>query len=218
MKTSLYLVSITLCSSLALSACQTAPKLAIDNIVTAPMPILMVSLDSDGDGYSDEIDMCPGTPRNIVTDERGCPFTGMGIGLKMEYRAFFAKGSSELSKEYQLELDTVALKLQEYYTATMRIEGHASVDEMSDTKLRPNSLARNRALIVKNYLVLKHKIDPERLNTFNYDAEQPIASSDTEEGKSMNRRVYGVATADFDSEEEMSMNRRIFEIAVEPED
>ena len=34
----------------------------------------------------------------------------------------------------------------------------------------------------------------------------------------MNRRVYGVATADFDSEEEMSMNRRIFEIAVEPED
>ena len=218
MKAILYLVSITLCSSLALSACQTAPKLAIDNIVTAPMPILMVSLDSDGDGYSDEIDMCPGTPRNIVTDERGCPFTGMGIGLKMEYRAFFAKGSSELSKEYQLELDTVALKLQEYYTATMRIEGHASVDEMSDTKLRPNSLARNRALIVKNYLVLKHKIDPERLNTFNYDAEQPIASSDTEEGKSMNRRVYGVATADFDSEEEMSMNRRIFEIAVEPED
>ena len=218
MKTSLYLVSITLCSSLALSACQTAPKLAIDNIVTAPMPILMVSLDSDGDGYSDEIDMCPGTPRNIVTDERGCPFTGMGIGLKMEYRAFFAKGSSELSKEYQLELDTVALKLQEYYTATMRIEGHASVDEMSDAKLRPNSLARNRALIVKNYLVLKHKIDPERLNTFNYDAEQPIASSDTEEGKSMNRRVYGVATADFDSEEGMSMNRRIFEIAVEPED
>lgn len=218
MKTSLYLVSITLCSSLALSACQTAPKLAIDNIVTAPIPILMVSLDSDGDGYSDEIDMCPGTPRNIVTDERGCPFTGMGIGLKMEYRAFFAKGSSELSKEYQLELDTVALKLQEYYTATMRIEGHASVDEMSDAKLRPNSLARNRALIVKNYLVLKHKIDPERLNTFNYDAEQPIASSDTEEGKSMNRRVYGVATADFDSEEEMSMNRRIFEIAVEPED
>ena len=218
MKAILYLVSITLCSSLALSACQTAPKLAIDNIVTAPMPILMVSLDSDGDGYSDEIDLCPGTPRNIVTDERGCPFTGMGIGLKMEYRAFFAKGSSELSKEYQLELDTVALKLQEYYTATMRIEGHASVDEMSDTKLRPNSLAKNRALIVKNYLVLKHKIDPERLNTFNYDAEQPITSSDTEEGKSMNRRVYGVATADFDSEEEMSMNRRIFEIAVEPED
>ena len=221
MKTSLYLVSITLCSSLALSACQTAPKLAIDNIVTAPMPILMVSLDSDGDGYSDEIDMCPGTPRNIVTDERGCPFTGMGIGLKMEYRAFFAKGSSELSKEYQLELDTVALKLQEYYTATMRIEGHASTDEIGETSVSSsqlNSLSRNRALIVKNYLIMQHQIDPNRLSTFSFGAEQPIASSDTEEGKSMNRRAYGVAIANFDSEEEMSMNRRIFEIAAEPED
>lgn len=208
---------VVLISALTLSACQTA-DLSNQTSQVINMPTVVVNLDSDGDGYSDEIDMCLGTPRNIVTDERGCPFTGMGIGLKMEYRAFFAKGSSELSKEYQLELDTVAAKLQEYYTATMRIEGHTSVDEISDAKLRPNSLARNRALIVKNYLVLKHEIDPERLSTFNYDAEQPIASSDTEKGKSMNRRVYGVAIANFDSEEEMSMNRRIFEIAAEPED
>ena len=220
MKAILYLVSTTLCSALALSACQTAPKLAIDSMVKAPMPILMVSLVSDSDGYSDDIDMCPGTPINVVTDERGCPFTGMGIGLKMEYRGFFAKGSSELSKEYQLELDKVAQKLQEYYTATMRIEGHASMDEVSatDAVLQTNALARNRALIVKNYLVLKHQINPDRLSTASYGAKQPIASSDTEEGKSMNRRVYGIATADFDSEEEMFMNRRVYEVATEPKD
>ncbi len=220
MNVKLWTIASMMIGALALTGCQTA-DLSNRTSQTINMPTVVVNLDSDGDGHSDEIDMCPGTPRNIVTDERGCPFTGMGIGLKMEYRAFFAKGSSELSKEYQLELNKVALKLQEYYTATMRIEGHASVDEVdeiSDAKSQPNSLARNRALIVKNYLVLKHKIEPERLNTFNYDAEQPIASSDTEEGKSMNRRVYGVATADFDSEEEMSMNRRIFEIAAEPED
>ncbi|WP_227675605.1 OmpA family protein [Psychrobacter submarinus] len=114
----------------------------------------------------------------------------------MEYRAFFAKGSSELSKEYQLELDKVAQKLQEYNTATMRIEAHASTDEVSavDAVLQPNALSRNRALIVKNYLIMQHKIDPDRLSIASYGAEQPIAPSDTEEGKSMNRRVYGVAT------------------------
>ena len=220
MKAVLYLVSTTLCSALALSACQTAPKLAIDNIVKAPMPILMVSLDSDSDGYSDELDECPGTPMNIVTDERGCPVSGLEIGLKMEYRAFFAKGSSELSKEYQLELDKVAQKLQEYYTATMSIEGHASTDEVSatDAVLQTNALARNRALIVKNYLIMQHQINPERLSTTSYGAKHPIASSDTEEGKSMNRRVYGIATADFDTEEEMSMNRRVYEVATEPKD
>ncbi|WP_227681167.1 OmpA family protein [Psychrobacter alimentarius] len=113
----------------------------------------------------------------------------------MEYRAFFDKGSSELSKEYQPDLDKVAKKLKEYETATMRIEGHASADEVTDTDavLQPDSLSRNRALIVKNYLVIQHQIAPERLSIASYGAEQPIAPSDTEEGKFMNRRVYGLA-------------------------
>ncbi|SLJ83902.1 OmpA family protein [Psychrobacter sp. DAB_AL43B] len=207
-------------SALTLSACQTA-DLSNQATQTTDIPVVEAILDSDGDGYSDDIDMCPGTPMNIVTDERGCPFTGMGIGLKMEYRAFFAKGSSELSPEYQLELDKVAAKLQEYYTATMRIEGHASTDKIDETSVSSsqlNSLSRNRALIVKNYLIMQHQIDPNRLSTFSFGAEQPIASSDTEEGKSMNRRVYGVAIANFDSEEEMSMNRRGYGITTELED
>ena len=207
-------------SALTLSACQTA-DLSKQTSQNTNMPTVVVNLDRDGDGVPDDIDMCPGTPMNIVTDERGCPFTGMGIGLKMEYRAFFAKGSSELSPEYQLELDKVAAKLQEYYTATMRIEGHASTDEIGETSVSSsqlNSLSRNRALIVKNYLIMQHQIDPNRLSTFSFGAEQPIASSDTEEGKSMNRRVYGVAIANFDSEEEMSMNRRGYGITTELED
>ncbi len=182
-------------SSLMMTACQTSTQNPTSINQTIDIPIVEVILDSDGDGYSDDIDMCPGTPMNMTVDERGCPLEGPEIGpLKMEYRGFFAKGSSELSKEYQLELDKVAQKLQEYETATMRIEGHASTDEVSATDLQPNALSRNRALIVKNYLVQKHQIDPERLSTTSYGAKQPIASSDTEEGKSMNRRVYGIAT------------------------
>lgn len=220
MKIQLRNTFLILVSALVLSACQTSVS---QNQITQTIdvPVAEVILDSDGDGYSDELDMCPGTPRNIVTDEQGCPFAGVGIDFKMEYRAFFAKGSSELSKEYQLDLDKVAQKLQEYYTAPMRIEGHASadeVDEKSDTVLQPDSLSRNRALIIKNYLIMQHQIDPDRLSIASYGAEQPIAPSDTEESKSMNRRAYGLAIANFDTEEERSMNRRIFETAAEPED
>lgn len=210
---------LTLVSALILTACQT-PISHNQTTQNIDMPVVEAILDSDGDGVPDELDQCPNTPESVVVDDRGCPFTMPGVGLKMEYRAFFAKGSSELSKEYQLELDKVAQKLQEYYTATMSIEGHASTDEVSatDAVLQTNALARNRALIVKNYLVLKHQINPERLSTTSYGAKHPIASSDTEEGKSMNRRVYGIATADFDTEEEMSMNRRVYEVATEPKD
>ncbi|MDN5618979.1 MAG: OmpA family protein [Psychrobacter sp.] len=185
---------LLLATSIALAGCQTTSTAPpsdipqIDNIVTLIPDIP----DSDGDDILDDIDECPQTPLHTVVDRRGCPFTLIGVGLKMEYRAFFAKGSSELSKEYQLELDKVAKKLQEYDTATMRIEGHASADEV-DKKLRSNSLTRNRAIIVKNYLIMQHQIDPNRLSTASYGAQRPIASSDIEEGRSMNRRVYGLA-------------------------
>ena len=196
MKTKLRNIFLILVSALALSACQTS-VLQNQATQTTDLPVVEVILDSDGDGVPDDIDECPGTPINIVPDEQGCPsYSDDNLGVKIEYRAFFAKGSSELSKEYQLELDKVAQKLQEYNTATMRIEAHASTDEVSavDAVLQPNALSRNRALIVKNYLIMQHQIDPNRLNTFSYGAEQPIAPSDTEEGKSMNRRVYGLAT------------------------
>lgn len=195
---------LILVSALMITACQTSTQNPISYNQTTQIidiPVVEVIIDSDSDGYSDELDECPGTPMNITVDETGCPLSLMLIGvLKMEYRAFFAKGSSELSSEYQLELDRVAQKLQEYDTATMVIEGHASTDETSanDTALQPNALSRNRALIVKNYLIMQHQIDPNRLSTASYGAKQPIASSDTEDGKSMNRRVYGLAEEPLD--------------------
>lgn len=187
--------------SALLAGCQTPTQ---NNPIVKPIATavantqnIAASLDSDGDGILDDEDRCPGTPINVMIDENGCPPSLLLEGhLKMEYRAFFAKGSSELSKEYQLELDKIAQKLQEYETVSMRIEGHASADEVnetSDAKLRSNSLAMTRALMVKNYLIMQHQIDSDRLSMVSYGAERPIASSDTEEGKSMNRRVYGVA-------------------------
>ena len=189
-----------LIGSIALTACQTPMQ---NNPIVKPIDTAVANtqniaadLDSDGDGILDDEDSCPVTLINVMIDENGCPPSLLLEGhLKMEFRAFFAKGSSELSKDYQLELDKIAEKLQEYKTATMRIEGHASADEISatDTGLQPSSLAENRALIVENYLIMQHQIDPDRLSIVSYGAERPIAPSDTEEGKSMNRRVYGVA-------------------------
>ena len=195
MKIKLRNTILVLVSALTLSACQTA-NFSKQTSQAINMPTVAVNVDSDGDGVPDELDQCPATPFNVIVDDRGCPFTMPGVGLKMEYRAFFAKGSSELSKEYQLALDNLAQKLQEYETATMLIIGTASVDEINETssaKTQPNSLSRNRVLIVKNYLILKHEINPNRLSTFSCGTSTPIAPSDTEEQRSLNRRVYGLA-------------------------
>lgn len=198
MNTLLRSILVVSISVLTLSACQTH-DLSNQKAQTINLPIILINLDSDGDGVPDELDQCPNTTENVVVDERGCPEITSLIGMPpmMEYRAFFTKDSSELLPQYHDELDRVAEQMNNYDTATMKIEAHVSKDEVnkaSTSMLQSNSLAKNRALIVKNYLVLNHKIESSRLTTLDCGIKGSIAPSDTEEGRSMNRRVYSLVT------------------------
>lgn len=188
---------------LTLSACQTTPNIAADNSIKTPMPTLSVNLDSDGDGVPDSIDRCPNTPKNAVTDDYGCEVAiSIGRGLKMEYRAFFDKDSSELLPKYQAELNNIGKRMQEHKTAVIRIEGHNSRTEVDSAALnQANPLAQARADNVKNYLTSKFNIAPERITVVEYGANRPTAPSDSEEGNRMNRRVYAIV---FKPEEQES--------------
>lgn len=175
-----------------LAGCQTTAPLPSQDIIQDENTMTMKAedTDSDGDGVLDAIDECPETPSNIVVDEKGCPLPMELMSLiAMEYRAFFPKGSSELLPKYQLELDKVAEQMNKYDTTTMKIEAHVSQDEIDQTLI---TLPKDRAMIVKNYLILKHGIESSRLSTFDCGVRAPIAPSDTEESKSFNRRVYGL--------------------------
>lgn len=203
MKKSMYPALIIFSSALALSACQTAPQsiMANQQTNTVATPVL----DSDGDGVPDSIDRCPNTPKDksVEVDDYGCPFTtGPMDTLKMEYRAFFDKNSSELLPKYQLELNNIGKRMQEHKTAVIRIEGHNSRTEVDSADLnKPNLLAQARADNVKNYLTSKFNIAPERITVVEYGANRPTAPSDSEEGNMLNRRVYAIV---FKPEEQES--------------
>ncbi len=194
-------INLLLAVSIGLAGCQTteiAPSKTIpqyEDIRT--MPTLTVSIDSDGDGVPDDLDRCPNTQQNEVVDERGCHITtGPDRRLKIEYRAFFTEGSSELLPRYQAELDIIAERMNKHKTATMRIEGNISESEIdNDSSItQANTLAKNRALIIKNYLTMKHKIAAKRIMTYDCGTEIQIAPNDTAEGRHMNRRVYTMVT------------------------
>ena len=194
MNVKLWTITPMIIGALALTGCQIAdfPNQTSQTIHT---PTIVVNLDSDGDGVPDKLDQCPNTPENVVVDDRGCPSTMPGVGLKMEYRAFFDKDSSELLPKYQAELDKVGMKLQEYKAATILIEGHNSRTEVDSASIdEANALAQDRANKVKNYLISKYNIAFERITTTEYGARRPIAPSDSEEGNMLNRRVYAIAS------------------------
>lgn len=193
MKTKLWMTIRVVIASFMLTSCQSVPTKSLIHKESYNIPKVMIEphADSDGDGVPDIIDNCPNTPEGVKVDPYGCPLTTIGTGLQMEYRAFFAKGSSELTSKYQAELDKVAARMKEYDTAIFKIEAHISEDEINKEL---SSLPKNRALIIKNYLLLKHSIESSRLMTLNCDARAPIAPNETEEGRTFNRRVYGLLT------------------------
>ena len=164
-------------------------------IDTTPVVVVESDLDSDGDGVPDSIDACPGTPMNVVVDERGCPVpVDITDELKMELRVFFDNDKSTIKNQYKPEIAKVAEKMREYPNSTARIEGHAS---KTGPSARYNQrLSEARAVAVKSMLTNEFGIAPNRISTVGYGYDQPIAPNDTEEGRAMNRRVYAIITGD----------------------
>ncbi|WP_352336718.1 OmpA family protein [Psychrobacter sp. 16-MNA-CIBAN-0192] len=159
-------------------------------------PIVVVDdADSDGDGVPDSIDACPGTPMNVVVDERGCPLqVDITDELKMELRVFFDNDKSAIKNQYKPEIAKVAEKMREYPNSIASVEGHAS---KTGPSARYNQrLSEARAIAVKSMLTNEFGIAPNRLSTVGYGYDRPIADNNTEEGRAMNRRVYAIITGD----------------------
>lgn len=171
------------------------PPVVEPDVYVPPVVLIEEDVDSDGDGVVDRLDACPGTPMNVVVDERGCPVDVDVIDeLKMELRVFFDNDKSVIKSQYQPEIAKVAEKMREYPNSTARIEGHAS---KTGPSARYNQrLSEARAVAVKSMLTNEFGVAPNRLSTVGYGYDQPIAPNDTEEGRAMNRRVYAIITGD----------------------
>ena len=184
---------LLLIASIALAGCQTnttAPSKKLpkdENIRT-----MQAEIDSDGDGVSDKLDYCPNTPPNVMIDENGCPpsleITDKNF-IKGEVRVYYDENSSEIDNKYFEELDRVGALMQKRLDIVIVIEAHISTREESKGY---QTLANNRAERFKNFLIYKYQVNCNRIKTHGYGAEQPVASSDTEETDQYNRRLYAV--------------------------
>ncbi len=137
----------------------------------APTP-----LDSDGDGILDNADQCPDTPQGADVNSVGCWIVK---GLR------FAFDSAVIPPCYYPLLDRVAEILKNNPSLKIEIQGHTDNVGSHDYNIM---LSKRRAQAVTDYLA-RHGISPDRMTVQGFGETRPVASNDTEDGRSKNRRV-----------------------------
>ncbi len=103
---------------------------------------------------------------------------------------FFDTDRWDLKPEYREVLAQNASWLQQYYTVTVRIEGHCDERNTREYNL---ALGERRASAVRDYIVFLG-VAPERITTVSYGEEKPFALGNNEEAWALNRRTHLVIT------------------------
>ncbi len=132
--------------------------------------------DSDNDGICDERDACPGTPKGISVNERGCWIIA---------NILFDFDKSVISPKYYPGLDEVVRVLKENPGMSAEIRGHASAGGTAEYNQR---LSERRAEAVMKYFEDKG-IDSARLRRKGYGFSRPASANGTPEGRRKNSRV-----------------------------
>lgn len=118
--------------------------------------------------------------------EKDIPLIPIEAGSKIILEnIFFNTGSAELQAASTIELEKVIQLLGENQTLRVEIIGHTdNVGKAADNL----TLSNNRAKAVVDFLITKG-VAARRLNAKGMGATQPVATNDTEEGRSHNRRT-----------------------------
>ncbi|QSQ17707.1 kelch repeat-containing protein [Myxococcus landrumensis] len=144
--------------------------------------------DSDGDGVPDDEDKCPKEKGTV--ESQGCPEPVKSPAPEEKLslsgrRVTFPVGLSVIEGEGARVLDEVVEMLKSRPDVAIRVEGHT--DNTGPETLN-RELSQSRAEAVRAYLI-QRGIDGSRLEARGYGPSRPVASNDTPEGRSENRRV-----------------------------
>jgi outer membrane protein OmpA-like peptidoglycan-associated protein len=116
---------------------------------------------------------------------------GEGIFINFKEKVLFAFNESDLSNNAENNLNKLSNILAKYPETDIVIIGHT---DSKGTNSYNQTLSERRANSVSYYL-RNHNISAARITVQGLGETDPIASNDTDEGRSMNRRVEFVITA-----------------------
>jgi hypothetical protein len=121
---------------------------------------------------------------SIYSNER-LIYSPFSLGEKIELNVLFDRSKYNIKKEYEVELNSFITFLKSKPKVSVEINGHTDSDGDENDNLK---LSQNRANEIKKYLVSKG-IDEKRISTVGLGESSPKYSNDSDENKSLNRRI-----------------------------
>jgi len=116
---------------------------------------------------------------------------GEGIVVEFAEKVLFGFDRSDLNASAEDNLDKLVNVLKEYPDTNIEIQGHT---DSKGTDSYNESLSNKRASAVASYL-RNRGVSSARISTKGFGESAPIASNDTDAGRSQNRRVDFLITA-----------------------
>jgi outer membrane protein OmpA-like peptidoglycan-associated protein len=110
---------------------------------------------------------------------------GENIVLNMPGNITFMTGSADLNADFLNVLNGVGMVLKEYDKTLVVIAGHT---DNVGTDANNQTLSQRRAEAVGTYLATR-AVKSERMVITGYGESRPVASNDTPDGRTQNRRV-----------------------------
>jgi outer membrane protein OmpA-like peptidoglycan-associated protein len=124
--------------------------------------------------------------------EKKLTFSADEMKIKLEeegriaiYGIYFDLDQASLKTGSEKVLIEMVKLMKNYAGLKIEIQGHT---DSTGTREHNVKLSERRAETVKTFLVL-YGVDSSRMTSKGFGPDQPVASNDTEEGRSLNRRV-----------------------------
>ena len=171
------------------------PEPEPEPIVVAPVE-KPKPLDTDHDGVTDDIDLCPDTNQAFKVDDTGCPIMlTEEVSITVDIK--FASNSAELAEGSLPEIKKVADFMAQVDETVLTVTGHT--DDRGSAKYNKR-LSQQRADAVSLSLIDTFGIAQARVASIGYGEELPIADNTTKEGRAINRRVVVVVESSIEKE------------------
>ncbi|MFA6979600.1 MAG: OmpA family protein [Ignavibacteriaceae bacterium] len=149
-------------------------------------------LDADGDKVPDYLDKCPNTPKGVQVDAEGCPMKKETVIVIKETESLVLSGDtnfefnkSKLLPSAYAALEGIVVTMKDHPKYKWEIGGYTDgIGSVNYNK----KLSKQRAQAIQDYLVSKG-VAKSNLKIVGYGKTNPVATNETVEGRSMNRRV-----------------------------